>query len=238
MKPYKLLTLIFLSTLFLQSCERLLTGRSNKNKVHGTVTDKETGEAIKDVKLTIYIEDFDRTNGEDEVTEHTAYTDDNGDYDLKFKREDGTHYYIKPTHDNYTLVILNGWYPNLENGLENEINFEMTKIGPAKINIVTYLINPVNSHDYSNRIPDVKITVLERHEEDNDTYPISVDTIKYTDNTGECYIEYWEKEAFHYFLKPEKEGYTYDKWGYDYYMLGSYTQGHPKNIELGMRQEK
>ncbi|MCD4793546.1 MAG: hypothetical protein K8R54_09955 [Bacteroidales bacterium] len=228
MKLYKLLTLIILSTLFLQSCERLLTGRSNKNKVHGTVTDKETGEAIKDVKLTIYIEDFDRTNGEDEVTEHFAYTDDNGDYDLKFKREDGTHYYIKPTHEDYVYGIKNGWYPNLENGLENEINFEMEEIDIVKIS--GSVIGP-----YDN-IENAKVSVLKRNN-DNTNYPQTTGTEVFSNTSGEFYIEFEGDENYEFFLKPEKEGYYFENYdGLDYVEVDNLNPGYIISIYFHMSE--
>ncbi|MCD4793547.1 MAG: hypothetical protein K8R54_09960 [Bacteroidales bacterium] len=230
MKAYKLLTLIILSALFLQSCERLLTGRSNKNKVHGTVTDKETGEAIKDVKLTIYIEDFDRTNGEDEVTEHFAYTDDNGDYDLKFKREDGTHYYIKPTHEDYVYGIKNGWYPNLENGLENEINFEMEKRGVVKIKGDARF----EFDDTFVWLENVRIFVLKRVI-GNTNYPESIGIETYTNNLGEFNIEFEGDEEFEFFLKPEKTGYYYEWNELDYLQVNNVNPGYEISVTIVMK---
>ena len=230
MKTYKIIILIFLGTIFMQSCERLLTGRSNKNKVHGTVTDKETGEAIKDVKLTIYIEDFDRTNGEDEVTEHTAYTDDNGDYDLKFKREDGTFYYIKPTHKDYIYGIKNGWYPNLENGLENEINFEMEKKEVVKIKGDARF----EFDDTFVWLDNVGIYVLKRVI-GNTSYPESTGIETYTDNLGKFNVEFEGDEEFEFFLKPEKTGYYYEWDELDYLQVNNVNPGYEISVTIVMK---
>jgi len=238
MKPIKITISILIVLISLQSCKDFFQGAKRNTKVYGTVKDDITGELLDNVKISVKLMDYEVNVPVYEETDEYTYTDENGYYEIKYKNISGINKLI-PTRDDYVFVIFNSQYPQIPYGAETEINVEMTKIGPAKCNIITYEINPDNSHDYSNRISDVKITVLRRLKEDNNTiYPVSVDTVKYTNDTGECYIEYWEEKEYHYFLKPEIDGYTYYYGGYDYYILGSYTQGHPKNLALGMRQEK
>ena len=231
MKYLKKYILIISVLLFFYSCKDFLSGRDRKTKIYGIVTDDVSGKKLENVKLTVKLENV-KDNSYEETGIYT-YTDKNGYYELEYKNIDGINTLI-PEKDGYVFVLANSHYPYIPTGTETEINIELTKIGPAKMNIITYTGDMNNMSD---RLSNVRVSVLKRHKDDNTTYPISIDTIKYTNDIGECYIEFEEEKEYNYFLKPEKEGYFYDRWGNNYYILTS-RPGHISRIGLELTEIK
>lgn len=227
-----ILIMIVVSILMLQSCDSIFTGKSSYNEISGTVTDKATNNPIKNVKLTIYIDDLIRTNGPDEVTEHIAYTDDNGFYNIEYKREDGIRYYIKPTHENFVYGFANGWYPSITNGVENEINFEMED--NSIVRIEGRVDCPQETFYW---LENVKISILKRPN-NSSNYPETTGEVIFSNNEGKFYIEYIGDKDYEFFLKPEKEGYCFEYGGKDYSQYNNTNPGYVINTGLTMNKTK
>jgi len=225
--------LLLISTFILQSCEKWTYWSTKKNIIYGYVTDKETGEPLENIKMTVHFEDYDVMTGLEEATEHFAYTDNEGYYYIKYKREAGNYYCLVPTHNDYIYPILNNWYPPIANGVkENEINFEMAKIG--KVKIEGDVRCPGNTPYF---LENVKISVLTRPI-DNTNYPDTTGIKTFTDADGQFYIEYEGDENYEFFLKPEKEGYYYE-WGEEDYIKSYNTDpGYVIGAILEMKKDK
>ncbi|MEA2041858.1 MAG: hypothetical protein U9N85_04820 [Bacteroidota bacterium] len=199
--------LFFLFTVIsLQSCgwfqEKFQIERLKQD---GYITDKETGEAIENVKITILkAEEY---FGETEETDYIFYTDEEGYYKIKIDNTDYV-YYMQMTHDEYIYPLpQNNTYPQVIVGFPEEaINYEMVKLGPVKIDG-----DVRHWHDGTfTRLENAKISVLKR-EIGNTDYPDTTGIKTFSDANGQFYIEYEGDKNYEYFLKPEKEGYYYDK---------------------------
>jgi len=221
----KLLYLITIFIILIQSCNK--DGfKSRYTKAYGTVTDSETGEPLSEVKLEIKKMIFETSGYTLEETGQYTYTDQNGYYEFKFKNLEGFNV-IVPEKEGYVFILFNSNYPQIPTGMKTEINIELTKIGPA-------IVEGKVTDNFNNLLNNVKLSILRRPKNDNTSYPISIDTVTYSDIDGLYHIEYREEEDYNYFIKPEKDGYYYELWGEDYCYLNKYIQGNViiRNFEM------
>jgi len=226
MKKTKLITVILiLSLIFISSCNKVVILSPN-NIVLGYVTDT-LGVALENIKLTIFVK------YEDTETEHSTVTNSEGYYYIKYKRKADIHYYVKPTSENYIYPILNNNYPAIANGAkENNIDIEMVKLGKVKIEG-----NVMCSDEDFYWLDSVKISVLKRPNGNTD-YPEELGIEVYTNSDkGSFYIEYEGDENYEYFLKPEKEGYYYNRGEEDYLQYVNTDPGYIIGTGLEMKKK-
>jgi len=175
-------------------------------KQNGYITDT-LGNGISGVRLDILkAEEF---FGKTEKTDYVFYTDAKGYYDIYIDNNDYI-YYIDMTHPDYIYPVkgYNFPYPQTSRGeYYEEINYQMVKKGPVKIKGDVMCRYPDLTFDW---LEGVKISVLKRPLGSN-SYPDTTDIYTFSDENGKFYIEYEGNEIFEFFLKPEKEGYYYNK---------------------------
>jgi len=201
-------TLILLFTIItaihFQSCKYNIFGAPTFVKQNGYITDT-LGNGISKVRLDILKAEEFFTDLEE--TDYVFYTDENGHYEIDIDNNDYI-YYIKMTHPDYIYTTgPNGYpYPQTARGESDEDrNYQMVKKGPVKIEG-----NAICRDGGPFWLDSVKVSVLKRPV-GSTAYPNTTGIYTFTDENGKFYIEYPEDKDSEFFLKPEKEGYYFDK---------------------------
>ena len=222
MKKPAIIIMILVVMFSLQSCKKMFLKliANDYYEQYGYITDT-LGTGIENVNLTVLKAECHTCSREE--TDIIFYTNDKGYYEIYIDNADFV-YYMKITHDEYIYPLLNTSYPQIHSGKPiEERNFEMVKLGKVKI-----------EGDIRYRFPDLtfywienaKISVLKRAI-GNTQYPTATGIEVFSNSDGKFYIEYEPDAEYEFFLKPEKEGYYYDR--------GSVVEncGNSKNIDPG-----
>jgi len=227
-KHTTILLFMLVAVILTQSCEKNLRGYYKNTFVEGYVIDSLSGEPIENVKLEIKILEIEGFSSGYIDTGLVTYSDASGFYKFEFKNIDEATY-LFPTHNDY---IFTKNEPTVSWGLKNELNITMLKRGKVKIegDAVCYNDDPF-------WLDSVKISVLKRKIGNND-YPITAGVEAYTNDEGKYYLEFEGDENYEFFLKPEKEGYFYERYDLDYVKTLSNTDpGYTMTIYLEMQKE-
>jgi len=233
MKIIKYISIIIF-ILSLQSCAWFF-GADIKTTVTGTVIDSISRQPIEGVKLEIVICTIEHSFSVYKTTDIATYSDYNGHYELIYKNIDGFQY-LKPTHDEYaylgTGIPPTISYPPVGKGGTYEYNITMIKRGKVKIEGDVMC----DEEDFY-WLPDVKISLLKRAD-GSANYPDTIGIYTYTDANGHFYIEFDGDENYEFFLKPEKEGYSYNWGGSDYIEIINLDPGYVYNKNFVMDKSR